>query len=407
LDDAVVDPALTFTVSLSGENNATVSRRQGTATINDGDANKFYVVDDGGTDHTYRYGVYGNTLNNSTLGSGDTAPRGAAANATGTTLWVVDNNKTVYVYDSSGNSLGSWSAGGLGASATLTGIATNGTDIWLVDSNAAKVYKYAGAASRRSGSQSAASSFSLVKGKGGNTNPQDIVTDGNSFWIVDGTALKVFKYTLSGSSLGSWTIDAANKNPTGITLNPNNVSDIWIVDSGTKKVYQYIGAASLTSGSQNAASSFALAANNTNPQGIADPPVPGALLASAPIAKAPPLGVSLTPPASSGVSAVTTMPSPTGHDAMWAMLGGETLKTANEPLVSFTPVNRALNLSGVPDNKSPSDRSALLAPVSLDGGSDPSAGELPEEALATDDSQASTATMDTFFAMLADRPISD
>ena len=104
------------------------------------------------------------------------------------------------------------------------------------------------------------------------------MTDGTSFWVVDGTALKVFKYTLSGSSLGSWAIDPANTHPTGITINPTNVSDIWIVDNGTDKVYQYIGAASRTSGSQNAGATFALAAGNTNPQGIADPPPADMLL---------------------------------------------------------------------------------------------------------------------------------
>jgi hypothetical protein len=170
---------------------------------------------------------------------------------------------------------GSWSAGGLSSAATLTGIATNGTDIWLVDSYADKVYKYTGAASRLSGSQNAASSFSLVSGKKGNTNPQDIVTDGSSFWVVDGTNLKVFKYSLSGSSLGSWAIDSANTNPTGITINPSNVSDIWMVDNVTLKVYQYVAAASRTSGSQSAAATFALNPNDTNPQGFADPPVAG------------------------------------------------------------------------------------------------------------------------------------
>ncbi len=176
--------------------------------------------------------------------------------------------------------MGSWSAGGLSSSAQLTGIATDGTNIWLVDSYAAKVYKYAGAASLLSGSQNAASSFSLTSGKNGDTNPQDIVTDGTSFWVVDGIALKVFKYTLTGSLLGSWGIDPANKHPTGITINPNNVSDIWIVDIGTDKVYQYIGAASRTSGSQNAGATFALASGDTNPQGIADPPVAARRLAS-------------------------------------------------------------------------------------------------------------------------------
>jgi hypothetical protein len=75
-----------------------------------------------------------------------------------------------------------------------------------------------------SGSQGAASGFALVSGKSGDTNPQDSVTDGSSFWVVDGTALKVFKYSLSGSSLGSWSIDPANAHPTGITINPNCVS---------------------------------------------------------------------------------------------------------------------------------------------------------------------------------------
>jgi hypothetical protein len=47
---------------------------------------------------------------------------------------------------------------------------------------------------------------------------------------------------------------------------------LWIVDSATDRVYQYSGTASRTSGSQSAATSFPLAAGNTNPQGIADPP---------------------------------------------------------------------------------------------------------------------------------------
>src|SRR5262249_48915253 len=160
------------------------------------------------------------------------------------------------VYSNHGVLQGSWSAGGLSSCATLTGIATNGTDIWLVDSYADKVYKYAGAASLLSGSQNVISSFRLNRS---DANPQDIVTDATSFWVVDGTALKVFKYTLSGSLLGSWAIDPANAHPTGITINPNNVSDVWIVDNGTDKVYQYVGAAGRTSGSQNAAATFALA----------------------------------------------------------------------------------------------------------------------------------------------------
>jgi hypothetical protein len=125
-----------------------------------------------------------------------------------------------------------------------------------------------------------ASCFSLASGHNGDSNPQDLVTDGTSFWVVDGTARKVFKYTLSGSLLGSWAIDPADAHSTGISINPTNVSDAWIVDSGTLKVYQYVGAAGRTAGNQTAAATFALAAGDTNPQGIADPPPADLLLST-------------------------------------------------------------------------------------------------------------------------------
>src|SRR5437763_932049 len=67
----------------------------------------------------------------------------------------------VYVYNTSGGLLGSWAAGSLPVNADVQGITTNGADIWIVDAKSDKVYRYASAASRLSGSQSAASSFSL------------------------------------------------------------------------------------------------------------------------------------------------------------------------------------------------------------------------------------------------------
>ncbi len=284
LDSGSQTAALTFTVNLSNPLGGTFSRSQAVGTILPSDTPAtFYVVNGsnpsiGGTNTTFKYQASGSPEAPYGLSLNDLGPTGVATTAAGTTEWVVDANKNVYVYSSSGTLLGSWSAGGLSSSAQLTGITTNGTDVWLVDSYADKVYKYTGAASRLSGSQNAASSFALVSGKKGNTDPQDLVTDGTSIWVVDGTALKVFKYTLSGTSLGSWSIDPADTHPTGITIDPTNVSNIWIVDNGTDKVYQYTAAASRTSGSQNAAATFALVAGDTNPQGIADPPPPDMLL---------------------------------------------------------------------------------------------------------------------------------
>src|SRR4029077_10079001 len=69
-------------------------------------------------------------------------------------------------------------------------------------------------------------------------------------------------------------ISGAGSAPTGITLDPSNIAHLWISDSGTDRIYQYDNAASRTSGSQSPSTSFALAAGNSNPQGIADPPAP-------------------------------------------------------------------------------------------------------------------------------------
>jgi hypothetical protein len=398
LDDGVADPTRSLTVNLSNPVGGVITSGQGVGTILDD--TKFYVVDGGSSDSTYQYAVAGGSLGNNALGSGDTAPRGVATTATGSTEWVVDANKNVYVYSTGGALLGSWSAGGLSSSAKLTGITTNGTDIWLVDSYTAKVYDYAGAASRLSGSQTAASSFNLVSHHNGSSNPQDIVTDGTSFWVVDGTALKVFKYSLSGSSLGSWSIDPANTHPTGITINPNNVSDIWIVDNGTNKVYQYVGAATRTSGSQNAAANFALNSNNTNPQGIADPPVADDLLPPVPAPLATTLPANPIPiePAAGKGSALAANLSLTRQDAMWAMLAREI-----EPGRSVNLVNHAFTPNSVSAERNSSEQRTPLIPVSIDRtASELSAVDSLEEAPASDDTLVSTSAMDAYFAMLAD-----
>jgi len=238
---------------------------------------QFYVVNDGSPDRTYEYGAGGEVIENYSINSGNTAPRGAASNVAGDRVWVVDNNRKVYVYDTSGGLLGSWSAGTLASNATVQGIATNGTDVWIVDSKSDKVYKYTGAASRLSGSQNSDFNFLL---NGSNRSPSDIVTDGTSFWVVNDASPwlsdKVFKYSLTGSLNGSWTISTPGvSSPTGITLNPASPSELWIVDKTTDRVYQYNAAVGVTSGSRSASSSLALAAGNTEPQGIADPPPPG------------------------------------------------------------------------------------------------------------------------------------
>jgi sugar lactone lactonase YvrE len=267
LADSNIESIETFTVNLANATGSIITDSSGVGAIQD--ASKFYVVNDAASDRTFEYGGTGITIENYALNSGNTAPRGAASNAAGDRVWVVDANKTVYIYNPSGALLGSWAAGSLASNAQVEGVATNGTDIWLVDARQDKVFKYTGAASRLSGSQNAASSFNLSSS---NSNAKGLVTDGTSIWVVDDSgADKVFKYTLAGGSLGNWTIGSANASPTGITLDPTAPGHLWIVDSGADRVYQYDGAVSRISGSQSPSTSFALAAGNTNPQDIADP----------------------------------------------------------------------------------------------------------------------------------------
>jgi hypothetical protein len=229
---------------------------------------KLYVVNDATSNISYRYDEAGAHLGNSALASANSTPRGAASMIGIDKTWVIDANRNVYVYNETGGLLGSWSAGSMPSNATPEGIATNGTDIWIADSRSDKVYRYAGAFSRLSGSQTAVSSFALALG---NSNAKDIVTDGASLWVVDDAKKtdSVYKYNITGGFVGSWAIDSAHKTPTGIALDPANVGDMWIADSGTDRVYKYTAAVSRNSGSQAATSSFALASSNTNPQGLA------------------------------------------------------------------------------------------------------------------------------------------
>lgn len=232
---------------------------------------KFLVVD-GSSRGTFNYDANGNLVVNYKLDQENEGPRGIATNKDGSRYWVVDAKGEVFVYNSSGKLLGNWEAKGLDKA---EGITTNGKDLWVVDREKDRVFFFAGAASRLTGKMNATSSFAL---NSGNRDAMDITTDGNRLWVVNDTSAtdKVFRYSLRGALEGSWQIDAANAKPTGLTIDPNDVNHIWIVDAGTDRVYQYSGAASRVAGQQSAALSFALNSADSNPQGIGDPnPVVG------------------------------------------------------------------------------------------------------------------------------------
>ncbi len=229
---------------------------------------KFFVVDQS-AHSTFRYGVTGNALGQSDLNN--SRPRGVASNVAGDTVWVIDANKRVYVYNAAGVLLGSWQANGINQPQDIT---TDGTNIWIVDDAKNMVYRYANAASRRSGSQSPSSSFRLAPQ---NKNASGIVTNGTTLWITDDHAHadQVYVYDLAGRVQGQWNLDSANDSPSGITLDPSGGNDLWVVDRNDAVVYHYANSIAVRAGSRTAADSFRLAANNHHPEGIADPPPAG------------------------------------------------------------------------------------------------------------------------------------
>jgi hypothetical protein len=226
---------------------------------------KFFVVDQ--SRRMFEYDADGNARGTSQLDSENEKPRGVAASPDGSTLWTINANNEVFVLDSESRLLGSWVIVEVDKS---EGITVHGDDLWIVDRGEDRVYFFEGGALRRSGEAEPTSSFRLGRE---NRNPMDLVTDGSHLWVVNDTRKvdKVFRYTVDGSLEGSWKIDEANAKPTGLTIDPNDVNHVWIVDARSDKAYQYDGATDRTEGEQAASSWFELAESNQNPQGIADP----------------------------------------------------------------------------------------------------------------------------------------
>jgi len=199
----------------------------------------------------------------------------------GDRLWVLDSNRTVFVYDTSGILLGSWTANLVYSNSDIQGIATDGSNIWIVERLSDRVYYFPNAASRLSGTQTAASSWFLNFRNADATDMVFGTQNGQRYlWVTNDSSVdRVFRYTLNASggtsTFTSWPLHASNARPAGIALDPGNGSmDIWVADAGTGRVYRYSDAR--TASAPVLASSFALAAANTNLQGIADPPPPAA-----------------------------------------------------------------------------------------------------------------------------------
>ena len=195
--------------------------------------------------------------------------RGSAMTSAGDKLWLISANDEVQVFQpATGTLLGNWKANGGG---TSEGITIWGNDAWVVSPGTDRVYRFQEGARTLSGTLDASSSFSLDSA---NSQPTGIVTNGVHFWVTDSLSDRMFIYSLNGSPMGSWPLDPANTNATGVTLNPAGGTDLWTVDKDTRRVYTYAGGLEWLSSNQSkpALSSFSLNSQNTDPEDIADPP---------------------------------------------------------------------------------------------------------------------------------------
>jgi hypothetical protein len=188
---------------------------------------------------------------------------------------------------------------------------------------------------------------------------------------------------------------------------------------GTDNVYRYVGAASRTSGSQNAAATFALAAGNTNPQGIADPPAQVMALTPAAAPRAPnqpPVAAVRAAPSVEPL-AVAGVPALARRDAAFTPLPGEALQGLGEPYAALLAGGA---LTPRPDSPTPAtgssgttagasgrqkllDISTPLTPESSrDVRSEHSALGLADGPSAHEEGAASAAATDSFFAGLVE-----
>ena len=201
--------------------------------------------------------------------AGVSEPRGVTTNAAGSPMWVLDQSDQISVFDPASHALlGSWHANGLQNPQDLT---TDGTNLWIVDGSSHRVYYFAGGAAFRSGDHAATSSFCLASC---NDSPTGIATNGTLLWVSDNHADKVFVYAKTGCLQGSWQLDPANGDASGLTVRQSGDGPVWVVDRADGAVYYYAGATTRRCGIQAADSALALAAGNTRPEGIVDPSIP-------------------------------------------------------------------------------------------------------------------------------------
>lgn len=219
-------------------------------------------VVDRGSDLSFQYTVDGNSIDAFSLQSTERA-RGAATSPDGKTLFVLDANRSVHIFDAlSQEHLGTWLTEGL---VNPEGIATDGTDVWIVDRSKDRVYRFANMANQRDGLFAATDSFRLSIF---NRKPTGITSDGDNIWVADDRD-RIYVYNMDGRIRGSWRLDFRNGKPTGLAIDPSGGDGLWVVDGKDDRVYFYASGKKHRWGYRWASDWFRLENENHKAEGIA------------------------------------------------------------------------------------------------------------------------------------------
>ena len=242
---------------------------------------KFNVSDDKDI-KIYKYDASGNLVGSFDLATvhpyHNAKPSGVAS--VGDYVYVLDQaSKQVYQYTCSGTlvdvSKKLLKAAGSSVG-NIDGLAINGTDMWVLSGNDKNIYQYPlGTVFPDGGTLTATVEIALDND---NKGAVGLAIDSTYLYVVDyatsSKETRFYQYRRSDGALTAVSKVLLEKTPNNNKLqSPAGAmfdgTSLWVVDSGTNKVYEYDkDAPFLGSGSINAISEFALDGNNTDATGV-------------------------------------------------------------------------------------------------------------------------------------------
>ena len=237
-----------------------------------------FNVSDKGNSKIYKYDYPPRTFVGSFDLSGDSGfPVGVAA--VGDYIYVLDHpDHKVYKYTCSGTCVGVskdlLKLGGPSSIGLSQGLAIYGTQMWVVSGNDKNIYQYPlSAVFPGPGTLNAAQEIALDKG---NKGAEALAIDSNYLYVLDydtsGKETRFYRYPYPAGTpvtvskvLLEYTSNNKLQSPAGAMLDGTS---LWVVDSGTDKMYEYNIADLFGSGTINATSEFALDSANTDASGV-------------------------------------------------------------------------------------------------------------------------------------------